>query len=145
MWTEEHLIQSFDDGPQGSVIKGILNFPFGSKFHLPLKEFFSRSRLEDLTLCDKLTIKMLKDITAPLCLRCPQFMKKMKVFYWLREYQSNASTSLFFHPHEQMLTVVNGSAQVTLVSPLYSEKLPAGDNELLAISKSNKGKISHPN
>lgn len=46
---------------------------------------------------------------------------------------------LFFHPDEQLLTVVNGSAKVTLVSPLYSEKLPIDDNEIMAISSNNTG------
>ena len=139
MWMEDYLIQSMSDGSQVSVTSVINEFPFGSKLHLPINEFFSRSQQEDLTVCDKPTSQMLNDITAPLCLRCPQFMERMKVFYWLRDYQSNASTSLFFDPHEQMLTVVNGSAQVTLVSPLYSEKLPTDDSELLAITKSAKG------
>ena len=67
-------------------------------------------------------------------------MKEMQVFYWLCRYQSNTSTSLFFHPHEQMIAVVNGSAQVTLVSPLYSEKLPDDEKQLLVISTSKEGK-----
>lgn len=46
---------------------------------------------------------------------------------------------LFFHPDEQLLTVINGSAKVTLVSPLYSEKLPLDDKELMAISNINTG------
>ena len=141
MWTEEYLIQSSDDGSQVSVIKGIKNFPFGSKINLPIKEFFSRSaQQEDLTLYDMPTNQMLSHITAPLCLRCPQFMKKMKVLFWLQKYQTKASTFLFFHPHEQMLAVVNGSAQVTMVSPLYSEKVPVDDSEPLPISRTNNGK-----
>ena len=66
-------------------------------------------------------------------------MKKMKVLLWLRHYQNKASTSLFFHPDEQLLTVVNGSAKVMLVSPLYSEKLPFDDETLLAIPSLNTG------
>ena len=46
---------------------------------------------------------------------------------------------LFFHPDEQLLTVVNGSAKVTLVSPLYSENLPFDDKELMIISSVNTG------
>ncbi|KAJ7327796.1 hypothetical protein OS493_026072 [Desmophyllum pertusum] len=137
VWTQDYLIQSFNEGSQVSVTKGIQNFPFGSKLHLPIKEFFVRSMQEDLMLCDKPTTQMLSDMTAPLCLRCQQFMKKMKVLYWSRQYQSDASTSLFFHPDEQLLTVVNGSAKVTLVSPLYSEKLPFNPEELLTISRLN--------
>ena len=141
MWTEEYLIQSFSEGSQASVTKGIQDFPFGPKHQLPIKDFFVRSAQEDLTLCDKPTTQMLNDITAPLCLRCQQFMKKMKVFYWLRHYYRETATSLFFHPDEQLLTVVNGSAKVTLVSPLYSEKLPFNDGTLLTISSFNTGNI----
>ena len=82
---------------------------------------------------------MLNDITAPLCLQCQKFLKNMKVLYWLRRYQSEASTPLFFHPDEQLLTAVNGSAKVTLVSPKYSEKLPFDEKELMVISSVNTG------
>ena len=140
MWTEEYLLQSLSNGSQFSAANGINNFPFGSKLFLSVKEFFSRSQQEDLILFDKPTNQMLNDITAPLCLRCRQFMEKMRVSYWLRQYKSKASTPLFFNPNEQMLAVLNGSAQVTLVSSLYSEELPADDNEVLAIAGSNGGK-----
>lgn len=140
IWTEEYLIQSFNKfGPQVLATKGIHNFPFGSKLHLPVEEFFIRSLQDDLTLCDKPTTQMLNDIAAPLCLRCQPFLKNMEVLYWLRHYQSEASLPLFFHPDEQLLTVVNGSAKVTLVSPLYSEKLPFDDNEIMAIFSNNTG------
>ena len=92
-----------------------------------------------MTLRDKPTAQMLNDVTAPLCLQCQQFLKDMKVLYWLRRYHSEASMPLFFHPDEQLLTVVNGSAKVTLVSPLYSEQLPFDDEELMAISNINTG------
>ena len=140
MWTEEYLIESFSHGSHNSVTNGIGEFPFGSKMQLPIRDFFLRSQQEDLTLCDKPTNQMLHDITAPPCLRCHQFMDKMEVLFWMRKQQTKASTSLFFHSHEQMLAVVNGSAQVTMVSPLYSDKLPADDNELLAISRTSNGK-----
>jgi len=140
IWTEEYLIQSFNKfGSQVLATKGIHNFPFGPKFHLPVEEFFIRSLQDDLTLCDKPTTQMLNDVTAPLCLRCQPFLKNMEVLYWLRRYQREASMPLFFHPDEQLLTVVNGSAKVTLVSPLYSEKLPFDDNEIMAISSNNTG------
>ena len=140
MWTEEYLLQSLSNGSQFPVANGIKEFPFGSKLFLSVKEFFSRSQQEDLILLDKPTNQMLNEITAPLCLRCRQFMEKMRVLYWLQQYKSKASTPLFFNPHEEMLAVLNGSAQVTLVSSLYSEKLPADDNELLALTRSNEGK-----
>ena len=38
-----------------------------------------------------------------------------------------------------MLTVLNGSVQVTLVSSLYSEKLPDDENQLFLISRSKEG------
>lgn len=106
---------------------------------LSIHEFLWRSQQEDLTLFDEPTNQMLNDITAPLCLRCNQFMQNMRIFYWLRQYQTQASTPLFFNANEQLLTVLNGSAQVILVSPLYSEKLSTGDKELWAITRSNKG------
>lgn len=106
---------------------------------LSIHEFLWRSQQEDLTLFDEPTNQMLNDITAPLCLRCSQFMQNMRIFYWLRQYQTQASTPLFFNANEQLLTVLNGSAQVILVSPLYSEKLSTGDKELWAITRSNKG------
>lgn len=140
MWTEEYLIEAISDSTQ--LAGEIKDFPFGSKLHLKMKEFLSRSQQEDLTLWDQPTNQMLNDITAPLCLRCPQFMKEMQVFYWLRRYKSKTSTSLFFHPHEQMIAVVNGSAQVTLVSPLYSEKLPDDEKQLLVISTSKEEILS---
>ena len=46
---------------------------------------------------------------------------------------------IFFHPDEQLLTVINGSAKVTLVSPVYSEKLPFDDKEIMVISSINTG------
>lgn len=106
---------------------------------LSIHEFLWRSQQEDLTLFDEPTNQMLNDITAPLCLRCSQFMQNMRIFYWLRQYETQASTPLFFNANEQLLTVLNGSAQVILVSPLYSEKLSTGDKELWAITRSNKG------
>ena len=141
IWTEEYLIHSFKKLGSSQVLaaKRTQDFPFGPELHLPVEEFFMRSVQDDLTLCDKPTTQMLNDVTAPLCLRCQQFLKNMKVLYWLRRYQSEASTPLFFHPDEQLLTVVNGSAKVTLVSPLYSEKLPFDDKELMAISNINTG------
>lgn len=143
IWTEEYLVQSFNKlGSQVLAAKRIQEFPFGPKLHLPVEEFFIRSVQDDLTLCDKATTQMLSDITAPLCLRCQQILKNMKVLYWLRRYQSEASMPLFIHPDEQLLTVINGSAKVTLVSPLYSEKLPFDDKELLAISSINTDILS---
>lgn len=140
IWTEKYLIQALNKlGSQVLATKRIQDFPFGPKLHMPVEEFFVRSVQDDLTLCDKPTSQMLNDITAPLCLRCQQFLKNMKVQYWLRHYQSKASMPLFFHPDEQLLTVVNGSAKVTLVSPLYSEKLPFDDKELMVISSINPG------
>lgn len=139
VWTEEYLIHSLNVGTQVSVTIGIPKFPFGSKMSLSIHEFLWRSQQEDLTLFDEPTNQMLNDITAPLCLRCNQFMQNMRIFYWLRQYQTQASTPLFFNANEQLLTVLNGSAQVILVSPLYSEKLSTGDKELWAITRSNKG------
>ena len=126
-------------GAQVLATKGLQDFPFGPKLHLPVEEYFVRSEQDDLTLCDKPTSQMLNDVVAPLCLRCQQFLKNMKILYWLRHYQSKASMPLFFHPDEQLLTVVNGSAKVTLVSPLYSEKLPFDVKELMVISSVNTG------
>ena len=63
----------------------------------------------------------------------------MKVSYWLRQYQREDTTPLYFHSDEQMLTVLNGSVQVTLVSSLYSEKLPDDENQLFLISRSKEG------
>ncbi|XP_020607260.1 lysine-specific demethylase 8-like [Orbicella faveolata] len=143
IWTEKYLIQALNKlGSQVLATKRIQDFPFGPKLHMPVEEFFVRSVQDDLTLCDKPTSQMLNDITAPLCLRCQQFLKNMKVQYWLRRYQSKASMPLFFHPDEQLLTVVNGSAKVTLVSPLYSEKLPFDDKELMVISSVNPDILS---
>ena len=140
IWTEEYLIQSFKKlGSQVLAAKRTQDFPFGPELHLPVEEFFLKSVQDDLTLCDKPTTQMLNDVTAPLCLRCQQFLKNMKVLCWLRRYQSEASMPLFFHSDEQLLTVVNGSAKVTLVSPLYSEKLPFDDKELMVISNINTG------
>ena len=49
------------------------------------------------------------------------------------------ATPLYFHSDEQMLTVLNGSVQVTLVSSLHSEKLPDDENQLFLISRSKEG------
>lgn len=106
---------------------------------MPVEEFFSRYSQEDLTLCDEPTMEMLNDIRAPLCAQCHQFMEKMTVKFWFHHHHKKASTSLFFQPDEQLLTVLNGSATVILISPLHSEKLPFDGDELLAISSFDTG------
>lgn len=121
------------------LVSRLKDFPFGLKVHVMIKDFLSRSQQEDLMMFNPPSTQMLNDITAPLCLRCHQFMNQMKVFYWLRQYQREDTTRLYFHPDEQMLTVLNGSVQVTLVSSLYSEKLPDDENQLFLISRSKEG------
>ena len=121
------------------LVSRLKDFPFGLKMHVMIKDFLSRSQQEDLMMFNPPSTQMLNDITAPLCLRCHQFMNQMKVFYWLRQYQREDTTPLYFHSDEQMLTVLNGSVQVTLVSSLYSEKLPDDENQLFLISRSKEG------
>lgn len=142
VWTETYLIQSLTEDLQVSVIKGLQNFPFGGESNMPVKEFFSRYSQEDLTLCDEPTMEMLNDIRAPLCAQCHQFMEKMTVKFWFHHRHKKASTSLFFQPDEQLLTVLNGSATVILISPLHSEKLPFDGDELLAISSFDTDTLS---
>ena len=121
------------------LVSRLKDFPFGLKMHVMIKDFLSRSQQEDLMMFNPPSTQMLNDIIAPLCLRCHQFMNQMKVFYWLRQYQREDTTPLYFHSDEQMLTVLNGSVQVTLVSSLYSEKLPDDENQLFLISRSKEG------
>ena len=121
------------------LVSRLKDFPFGLKMHVMIKVFLWRSQQEDLMMFNPPSSQMLNDIIAPLCLRCHQFMNQMKVSYWLRQYQRENTTPLYFHSDEQMLTVLNGSVQVTLVSSLYSEKLPDDENQLFLISRSKEG------
>ena len=121
------------------LVSRLKDFPFGLKMHVMIKVFLWRSQQEDLMMFNPPSSQMLNDIIAPLCLRCHQFMNQMKVSYWLRQYQREDTTPLYFHSDEQMLTVLNGSVQVTLVSSLYSEKLPDDENQLFLISRSKEG------
>ena len=121
------------------LVSRLKDFPFGLKMHVMIKDFLWRSQQEDLMMFNPPSSQMLNDIIAPLCLRCHQFMNQMKVSYWLRQYQRENTTPLYFHSDEQMLTVLNGSVQVTLVSSLYSEKLPDDENQLFLISRSKEG------
>ena len=121
------------------LVSRLKDFPFGLKMHVMIKDFLWRSQQEDLMMFNPPSSQMLNDIIAPLCLRCHQFMNQMKVSYWLRQYQRENTTPLYFHSDEQMLTVLNGSVQVTLVSSLYSEKLPDDENQLFLISTSKEG------
>ena len=121
------------------LVSRLKDFPFGLKMHVMIKDFLWRSQQEDLMMFNPPSSQMLNDIIAPLCLRCHQFMNQMKVSYWLRQYQREDTTPLYFHSDEQMLTVLNGSVQVTLVSSLYSEKLPDDENQLFLISRSKEG------
>ena len=121
------------------LVSRLKDFPYGLKMHFMIKEFLWRSQQEDLMIFNPPSWQMLNDIIAPLCLRCHQFMNQMKVSYWLRQYQREDTTWLYFHSDEQMLTVLNGSVQVTLVSSLYSEKLPDDENQLFLISRSKEG------
>lgn len=121
------------------LVSRLKDFPFRLKVHVMIKDFLLRSQQEDLMMFNPPSTQMLNDITAPLCLRCHQFMNQMKVFYWLRQYQREDTTPLYFHSDEQMLTVLNGSVQVTLASSLYSEKLPDDKNQLFLISRSKEG------
>ena len=121
------------------LVSRLKDFPFGLKMHVMIKVFLWRSQQEDLMMFNPPSSQMLNDIIAPLCLRCHQFMNQMKVSYWLRQYQRENTTPLYFHSDEQMLTVLNGSVQVTLVSSLYSEKLPEDENQLFLISRSKEG------
>ena len=121
------------------LVSRLKDFPYGLKMHVMIKDFLWRSQQEDLMIFNPPSSQMLNDIIAPLCLRCHQFMNQMKVSYWLRQYQREDTTLLYFHPDEQMLTVLNGSVQVTLVSSLYSEKLPDDENQLFLISRSKEG------
>ena len=121
------------------LVSRLKDFPFGLKMHVMIKDFLWRSQQEDLMMFNPPSLQMLNDIIAPLCLRCHQFMNQMKVSYWLRQYQRENTTPLYFHSDEQMLTVLNGSVQVTLVSSLYSEKLPDDENQLFLISRSKEG------
>lgn len=121
------------------LVSRLKDFPCGLKTHVMIKDFLWRSQQEDLMMVNPPSSQMLNDITAPLCLRCHQFMNQMKVSYWLRQYQREDTTPLYFHSDEQMLTVLNGSVQVTLVSSLHSEKLPDDENQLFLISRSKEG------
>ena len=121
------------------LVSRLKDFPYGLKMHVMIKDFLWRSQQEDLMIFNPPSLQMLNDIIAPLCLRCHQFMNQMKVSYWLRQYQREDTTPLYFHSDEQMLTVLNGSVQVTLVSSLYSEKLPDDENQLFLISRSKEG------
>ena len=121
------------------LVSRLKDFPFGLKMHVMIKDFLWRSQQEDLMMFNPPSSQMLNDIIAPLCLRCHQFMNQMKVSYWLRQYQREDTTPLYFHSDEQMLTVLNGSVQVTLVSSLHSEKLPDDENQLFLISRSKEG------
>ena len=121
------------------LVSRLKDFPYGLKMHVMIKDFLWRSQQEDLMMFNPPSSQMLNDIIAPLCLRCHQFMNQMKVSYWLRQYQREDTTPLYFHSDEQMLTVLNGSVQVTLVSSLYSEKLPDDENQLFLISRSKEG------
>ena len=121
------------------LVSRLKDFPYGLKMHVMIKDFLWRSQQEDLMIFNLPSLQMLNDIIAPLCLRCHQFMNQMKVSYWLRQYQREDTTPLYFHSDEQMLTVLNGSVQVTLVSSLYSEKLPDDENQLFLISRSKEG------
>ena len=121
------------------LVSRLKDFPYGLKMHFMIKEFLWRSQQEDLMIFNPPSWQMLNDIIAPLCLRCHQFMNQMKVSYWLRQYQREDTTPLYFHSDEQMLTVLNGSVQVTLVSSLHSEKLPDDENQLFLISRSKEG------
>ena len=121
------------------LVSRLKDFPFGLKMHVMIKDFLWRSQQEDLMMFNPPSSQMLNDIIAPLCLRCHQFMNQMKVSYWLRQYQREDTTRLYFHSDEQMLTVLNGSVQVTLVSSLYSEKLPDDETQLFLISRSKEG------
>ena len=124
---------------RAQLVSRLKDFPFGLKMHVMIKDFLWRSQQEDLMMFNPPSSQMLNDIIAPLCLRCHQFMNQMKVSYWLRQYQREDTTPLYFHSDEQMLTVLNGSVQVTLVSSLYSEKLPDDENQLFLISRSKEG------
>lgn len=121
------------------LVSRLKDFPCGLKTHVMIKDFLWRSQQEDLMMVNPPSSQMLNDITAPLCLRCHQFMNQMKVSYWLRQYQREDTTPLYFQSDEQMLTVLNGSVQVTLVSSLHSEKLPDDENQLFLISRSKEG------
>ena len=121
------------------LVSRLKDFPYGLKMRVMIKDFLWRSQQEDLMIFNPPSSQMLNDIIAPLCLRCHQFMNQMKVSYWLRQYQREDTTPLYFHSDEQMLTVLNGSVQVTLVSSLYSEKLPDDENQLFLISRSKEG------
>ena len=121
------------------LVSQLKDFPFGLKMHVMIKDFLWRSQQEDLMMFNPPSSQMLNDVIAPLCLRCHQFMNQMKVSYWLRQYQKENTTPLYFHSDEQMLTVLNGSVQVTLVSSLHSEKLPDDENQLFLISRSKEG------
>ena len=124
---------------RAQLVSRLKDFPFGLKMHVMIKDFLWRSQQEDLMMFNPPSSQMLNDIIAPLCLRCHQFMNQMKVSYWLRQYQREDTTPLYFHSDEQMLTVLNGSVQVTLVSSLYSEKLPDDETQLFLISRSKEG------
>ena len=126
-------------GERTQLVSRLKDFPYGLKMHVMIKDFLWRSQQEDLMIFNPPSSQMLNDIIAPLCLRCHQFMNQMKVSYWLRQYQREDTTPLYFHSDEQMLTVLNGSVQVTLVSSLYSEKLPDDENQLFLISRSKEG------
>ena len=126
-------------GERTQLVSRLKDFPYGLKMHVMIKDFLWRSQQEDLMIFNPPSSQMLNDIIAPLCLRCHQFMNQMKVSYWLRQYQRENTTPLYFHSDEQMLTVLNGSVQVTLVSSLYSEKLPDDENQLFLISRSKEG------
>ena len=126
-------------GERTQLVSRLKDFPYGLKMHVMIKDFLWRSQQEDLMIFNPPSSQMLNDIIAPLCLRCHQFMNQMKVSYWLRQYQREDTTPLYFHSDEQMLTVLNGSVQVTLVSSLYSEKLPDDETQLFLISRSKEG------
>ena len=126
-------------GERTQLVSRLKDFPYGLKMRVMIKDFLWRSQQEDLMIFNPPSSQMLNDIIAPLCLRCHQFMNQMKVSYWLRQYQREDTTPLYFHSDEQMLTVLNGSVQVTLVSSLYSEKLPDDENQLFLISRSKEG------
>ncbi|KAM7448305.1 hypothetical protein ABFA07_003706 [Porites harrisoni] len=136
VWTELYLMHAVSECTQ--LVSRLKDFPFGLKMHVMIKDFLWRSQQEDLMMFNPPSSQMLNDIIAPLCLRCHQFMNQMKVSYWLRQYQREDTTPLYFHSDEQMLTVLNGSVQVTLVSSLYSEKLPDDENQLFLISRSKE-------
>ena len=110
-------------GERTQLVSRLKDFPYGLKMHVMIKDFLWRSQQEDLMIFNPPSSQMLNDVIAPLCLRCHQFMNQKKVSYWLRQYQREDTTPLYFHSDEQMLTVLNGSVQVTLVSSLYSRSL----------------------